>query len=79
MSFLKVTNRWTRRSQAIPVERIAQRKLEQYLRNLPRGYNRNRAKRKLCYQIDRRFQQAIGNDQFYLSMYNGRQYKVEFK
>lgn len=80
---LVITNRWTRQIESRVAIRptLGPRKLNalltSYLRNAPKGYNRNRAKRRNCYGIDRQFQKAIGNEAFYLSMFTGKFYKVE--
>lgn len=78
MVFLKITNLWTNTFILVAVKNMVKRKLLQYLRNIPKGYNHNYRKRKLCYQIDCKFQKIIGNYCFYLSMYSSRFYKVEF-
>lgn len=82
---LSVTNLWNKQTVVtIPIgtvrsEQSINKLLSKYLRNLPKGYMRNKRKRKYCHQVDMLVQKAIGNNSFYLSMYVGKFYKVEVK
>lgn len=85
MMQLVVTNLWTGKAvvdlslNTNLSDKSINKAIAKYLRNLPKGYMRNKRKRKYCHQVDMKLQKTLGLNKFYLSMYVGKFYKVEAK
>lgn len=80
MKTVSIVNRWTKVPTVIFLRDDVQaeelhRKMLDYRKVTPKGYNRNKRKRLNCKGIDEVFKKLTGNPYFYFSDYTGKQYE----